>query len=401
MAKDIFETEGKASKNTEDGPSLWERFLWWLSAVDADVMKACGTDRFRYTIIGYTVLSTWIFATLSWGYFFSTLFDDTAIVVPASLFFGFVILSIDRGLIAGLNNGGKNKWLYVGLRLVLAMVIGLFLSQPIVLMLFQKDVDGHLSVVKEKKVQAFSNQVRQENAIALDQAKAEVDRLRNLQISKEQHVSDLRSDYVKETDGTGGSGKVGESTVAKVKKSAYMQSQEDLTTWKRETQPLLDSALAIQKKTEQSVQSQIDTFSKGLSDGFLTRVETLDDLMVVHPPVKYRYRLVVMLIMLIELMPLLTKLMMSSGLYEERMQLESERKKLGWQNERAGMKELEKEFYRQSFEADKRLQERIGREMDTYNNRKVYEMFHEYEREPDNVRNFWERLKSQLFFFRR
>lgn len=400
MPKDIFETEDAATHAT-DNPSGWERFLWWLSAVDADVMKECGTDRFRYTIIGYTVLATWIFATLSWGYFFSTLFEDSAIVVPAALFFGFVILSIDRGLIAGLNNGGKNKWLFVVLRLSLAMTIGFFLSQPIVLMLFAKDVDGHLPVIKEKKVQAYSNQVRMENAISLDQAKTEVDRLRNLQVSKEQHVLDLKSDYIKETDGTGGSGKVGESTVAKVKKAAFMQAQEDLTTWKRETQAQLDSALVNQKKVEQSVQSQIDVFSKGLNDGFLTRVETLDDLMVVHPPVKYRYRLVIILIMLIELMPLLTKLMMSSGLYEERMQLESEKKKLGWQNERAGMKELEKEFYRQSFEADKKLQERIGRELETYNNSKADEMFREYQRFPDDVKSFWDRIKSQLFFFRR
>ncbi|PZP51424.1 MAG: hypothetical protein DI598_03230 [Pseudopedobacter saltans] len=400
MAKDIFVTE-EAEQASQNEPSPWTKFLWWLSAVDADVMKECGTDRFRYTIIGYTVLATWIFATLSWGYFFSTLFEDAAIVVPAALFFGFVILSIDRGLIAGLNNGGRNKWLFVVLRLSLAMTIGFFLSQPIVLMLFQKDVDSHLPVIKEKKIQAYTNQVRAENAISIEQAKTEVDRLRNLQTSKEQHVLDLKNDYIKETDGTGGSGKVGEYTVAKVKKSAYLQAQDELTTWKRETQSQLDSALAKQKKVDQSIQDQIDTFSKGLNDGFLTRVETLDDLMVVHPPVKYRYRLVIMLIMLIELMPLLTKLMMASGLYEERMQLESERKKLGWQNERAGMKELEKEFYRQTYEADRRLQERIGREMEAYNNRKADELFHEYERNPDNVRNFWDRLKTQLFFFRR
>ncbi|WP_447642408.1 MULTISPECIES: DUF4407 domain-containing protein [Chitinophagaceae] len=400
MPEDIFEIEEQGKVRAEE-PTSWTRFLWWLSAVDADVMKECGTDRFRYTIIGYTVLATWIFATLSWGYFFSTLFEDSAIVIPAALFFGFVILSIDRGLIAGLNNGGKNKWLFVALRLALAMTIGFFLSQPIVLMLFQKDVDGHLPVVKEKKVQAFSNQVRQENVVALDQAKAEVDRLRNMQTAKEQHILDLKNDYIKETDGTGGSGKVGESTIAKVKKSAYMQAQEDLTIWKRETQSQLDSAVANQKRLNQSIESQIAVFSKGLNDGFLARVETLDDLMVVHPPVQYRYRLVILLIMLIELMPLLTKLMMSSGLYEERMQLENERKKLGWQNERSGMKELEKEFYRQSFEADRKLQERMGRELEHYNNRKADELFQEYQHLPDDVRSFWDRLKSQLFFFRR
>lgn len=380
-------------------PSGWEKFLWWLSATDVELMKDCGPDRFRYAVIGYTVLATWIFATLSWGYFFSTLFDDIVIVLPAALFFGFVILSIDRGLIAGLNNGGKNKWLYLLLRLCLALTIGFFLSQPIVLMLFQKDVDSHLPVIKQKRIQAYTAQLRAENAIPLQQAKTEIERIRNDQKNKEQQVLDLKNAYIRETDGTGGSGKVGESTIAKVKKSAYMQSQEDLLTWKNESRAQLDSALAANKKLEQDMQSQVDVFTQGLNDGFLTRVETLDDLMVVHPLVKYRYRLVITLIMLIELMPLLTKLMMSSGLYEEKLQLVSERKKLGWQNEREAMKDMEKEFYRQVYDSDKKLQQRLAREIEEFNNQRADNMVAEWKQNPTSVRSFWNKLKSVLFFF--
>ena len=178
-------------------------------------------------------MATWIFATLAWGYFFSTLFDDILIILPAT-FFGFVILTIDRGLIAGINsNGGKNRWLSLSVRLVLALTIGFFLSQPVVLMLFKKDVDAHLPVVKEKKIAAYTQQIRKENSIPLQAARSELDRTRNEQKSREQEILDLKNAYIRETDGTGGSGKIGEYTIARVKKIAYL-SRRRPCGWKND-----------------------------------------------------------------------------------------------------------------------------------------------------------------------
>lgn len=373
-----------------------------MAAADARLMKDCGPDRFRYTVIGYTVMATWIFATLAWGYFFSTLFDDILLILPAALFFGFVILTIDRGLIAGINsNGGKNRWLSLSVRLVLALTIGFFLSQPVVLMLFKKDVDAHLPVVKEKKTAAYTQQIRQENALPLQDARAEIDRIRNEQKNREQEILDLKNAYIRETDGTGGSGKIGEYTIARVKKMAYLKAEEDMISWKRTMQAPLDSALAQEKKLETSIQARIDEFETGLSDGFLTRIETLDDLMLTHPPVQYRYRLVIMLIMLIELMPLLTKLMMPSGLYEEKVQDAVLQKKLAWQNERAAFHEVEKEFYEKALASDKQLQHEVMEEMDAYRRKEAENYFNQWKQNPGKVRQFWEQLKSKLLYFSR
>ena len=187
-------------------------------------------------------------------------------------------------------------------------------------MLFKKDVDAHLPIVKQKRIAAYTQQIRKENALPVQQAKSEIDRIRNEQKTREQEILDLKNAYIRETDGTGGSGKIGEYTIARVKKMAYLKAEEDLVAWKRTVQAPLDSALAKEKTLENDIQSRITEFETGLSDGFLTRIETLDDLMLTHPPVQYRYRLVIMLIMMIELMPLLTKLMMPSGLYEEKLQ---------------------------------------------------------------------------------
>lgn len=386
----------------DEQASQWDKVLWWMAAADPSLMKTCGPDRFRYGVIGYTVMATWLFATLAWGYFFSTLFDDILIILPAAVFFGFIILTIDRGLIAGLNsNGGKNKWLSLSLRLLLALTIGFFISQPVVLMLFEKDIDAHLPVVKEKKITAYTKQVRDENAVVLQQAKAEIDRIRNDQKVKEQEILDLKNAYIRETDGTGGSGKIGEYTIARVKKIAYLKAEEDLITWKRNVQPALDSALAKEKITEATIQQRIAGFDKGLSDGFLTRIETLDDLMLVHPPVKYRYRLVIMLIMMIELMPLLTKLMMPSGLYEEKVQDAVQQKKLSWQAERAAIKEVEAAFYETAISTDKQLQADVMHEINELRRKQAEEEFNMWKQNPGKVRQFWDQLKSRLLYFSR
>jgi hypothetical protein len=396
----LFTSPSNSEKEVE--ASAWDKVLWWMAAADPQLMKDCGPDRFRYSVIGYTVMATWLFATLAWGYFFSTLFDDSLIIIPAALFFGFVILTIDRGLLAGLNStGGKNRWLSLSLRLVLALTIGFFISQPVVLMLFEKDINAHLPVVKEKKITAYTKQVRDENAITLQQAKTEIDRIRNQQQIKEQEILDLKNAYIRETDGTGGSGKIGEYTIAKVKKMAYLKAEEDLIVWKRNMQPALDSATAKEKLTEAAIQQRITEFDKGLTDGFLTRVETLDDLMLVHPPVKYRYRLVIMLIMMIELMPLLTKLMMPSGLYEEKVQDAVQQRKLYWQTERAALKEVEKAFYETALSTDKQLQADVMHEINEYRRKQAEEQFDQWKQNPGKVRQLWDQLKIRLLYFSR
>ncbi len=396
----LFTSPSNPEKEAE--ASAWDKVLWWMAAADPQLMKDCGPDKFRYGVIGYTVMATWLFATLAWGYFFSTLFDDSLIIIPAAIFFGFVILTIDRGLLAGLNStGGRNKWLSLSLRLVLALTIGFFISQPVVLMLFEKDINAHMPVVKEKKITAYTKQVRDENAVILQQAKAEVDRIRNEQQVKEQEILDLKNAYIRETDGTGGSGKIGEYTIARVKKMAYLKAEEDLIAWKRNMQPALDSASAKQKLTEATIQQRITEFDKGLADGFLTRVETLDDLMLVHPPVKYRYRLVIMLIMMIELMPLLTKLMMPSGLYEEKVQDAIAQRKLYWQTERTAIKEVEKAFYENALTTDKQLQADVMHEINEYRRQQAAEAFNQWKQNPGKVRQFWDQLKSRLLYFSR
>ncbi|UYQ94620.1 DUF4407 domain-containing protein [Chitinophaga horti] len=296
------------------------RFLWWLAAADADILKDCKADKERYRIVGIAVLVTWMFATLAWGYFFSTVLNDDMIVAALALFFGFAILSIDRSLIAAMSrNQSGNKFVPVAFRLLLAVTIGLFISQPVVLMLFQKDIQAQIVLNKQTKLDTFRKELGELNAARKSEIQGGLDGLNAEVRTKEEQVKDYKDAYIRETDGTGGSGRIGESAIARVKKSEYLKAEEDLIKLRKANAPkILEREAQLQQLVkEDSVKEQAYIIT--LTDGFLAQTEALTDLTEKHPPLKQRYRLVVFLITLIEVMPLLTKLLMPKGEYDEKL----------------------------------------------------------------------------------
>ncbi|HTJ13605.1 MAG TPA: DUF4407 domain-containing protein [Dinghuibacter sp.] len=351
--------ERNASKNPPFGqppirkeePDGFSRFLWWLATVDPEVMRDCGSEKERYRIIGMSVLVTWIFATLAWGYFFSTIIDDELVVGGLAVFFGLAILAIDRNLIAAM--GKSTSWLPVVFRLALAVTIGFFLSQPIVLMLFDKDIQSQVALNKVKKMQVFSQQLDVNNAPLVADYQSHIKQLQQQETTGADQVRFLKDGYIKETDGTGGSGKIGEASVARVKKAEYLKAQDAQDQLVRQDDPQIALYQAKLDTLEAQNKQKEQVYSANLSDGFLARVEALSDLLKEHAPMRTRYQLVILIITLIEVMPVVAKLLLPKGEYEARVAQSVE---LGVY--RAGLaaereKELEAYYQEKSLESDK------------------------------------------------
>ena len=132
-------------------PSKWAKFLWWLSTAEKELLADCVIDRNRYCIIGMTVMGTWLFATLAWTYFFSTVVSNIYICFALGIFMGGIILTIDRALIKGINKFNKNKIAPLLFRGVLAVTIGMFMAQPALLYLFDKEIHLQISLDNEQK----------------------------------------------------------------------------------------------------------------------------------------------------------------------------------------------------------------------------------------------------------
>lgn len=388
----------KEEEITAPAPDGMTRFLWWLAAADADILKDCRTEKERYRIIGISVLVTWMFATLAWGYFFSTIVNDDMVVAGLALFFGFAILSIDRTLIAAMSrsNGGI-KVMPVIFRLVLAVTIGLFISQPVVLMLFKKDIDAQLELSKQTKLDAYRDQLVKLNAGQLATLQQSMDQGKLQLAQKAAELKVYKDGYIKETDGTGGSGRIGESDIARVKKSAYLKSEEELQTMQRAWEPQ-QQQLQAQMARMHSVDSLKETvYLSTLTNGFLAQIEALHELTETHPPVKQRYRLIVFIITLIEVMPLLSKILMPKGEYDEKLAAATAQGVASAQLETESGKELQEHYQAAALQADKETVDHLFAATKDIRKEQAEALVKEWRnRENSQYQHLWQQAKKLL-----
>ena len=309
----------------EHGP--FTHFLWWLSTAEKEIITDCAIDRNRYSIIGYIVLTTWLFATGAWTYFFSTAIDNPWVFIPLGIFMGFIVLCIDRALIKGINRKNRNRLTPFLFRGLLALTIGLFMAQPAILFLFDKEIKVQISLDNETRkahkrseLDSLYGQRKKE----LLKAKQEIEQQQAIQ---QAGVTEALNNYLKEADGTGGSGKVGIEKIALAKKNAYEQLDAEKKLNLLQSQPRLDSIQRALGTLETTVQKEEDTFASLLNTGFLTRMEGLNNLLKANNTLRFRYYLIVAILMLIELMPVIVKSLLPSGAYEEKVALREEMEK--------------------------------------------------------------------------
>ncbi len=308
-------------------PSIRKRFLWWLSTAEEDLLKGCLIDKNRYAIIGMLVLGTWAFATLAWWYFFSTVVAQWWISLLLGIFMGGIILQIDRALIKGISNKGKQQLPPLIFRGLLALSIGLFMAQPALLFLFDKEVRVQVSIDNEQRKQTKMKKqemvYQQERNSLIDQKKAAKNELNKSYAE----VAAARDNFIKETDGTGGSKKVGLKNIALAKKSTYEKLDADYQNQVTSLNPQIKYVDSSLKLLDEKILKENDAFQSLLNNGFITRIEALNHLVQSSTAVAFRYYLLVVILLLIELMPVLAKLLLPVGTYELKVRLQEEMEK--------------------------------------------------------------------------
>ncbi|TAD83897.1 MAG: DUF4407 domain-containing protein [Bacteroidetes bacterium] len=319
------------ASNTTSTPSATDRLLWWLATAEPELIRNCVVDGNRYRIVGCSVLATALFATLAWSYFFSTAVQNPIAYLLLGLFMGFVIVTIDRTLIKGINKNGKNQLGALLFRGFLAIAIGTFMAQPAVLYLFDKEVQLQASLDNEARRQTQLKAVE----VVFAGKKAELLAAQN---SIEQRLSNqkllveaARQNFLAETDGSGGSGKVGISTIALAKKREFEKLEAEYSTLSLKLKPQQDSLLRQLGGIADSIKTRQLQFATLLNNGFLTRIEALDNLVRSNPALAFRYYLIVALLMLIELMPVIAKTLLPTGSYDHHVRLQEAFEQQQWE----------------------------------------------------------------------
>jgi len=320
----MSETNISISQRENYVPTWFSKFLWWLSTAEKELLVDCVVDRNRFRIIGMTVLATWAFATLAWTYFFSTVIDNALLFVALGLFMGFVILTIDRALIKGITKFNKNKFAPLLFRGVLALTIGTFMAQPALLFMFDKEIKLQTSLDNEKKKMQKLNELDTLYKNHKEELTGQIAQLKNELNQKYTDVSKARENYIAESDGTGGTGKIGIKDIALAKKKEYEKLDAEYQGLFNNEQRKINGFEKELQDIDEAVKKDEQQFTTYFNNGFLTRIEALNNLIKNNAALQFRYYLLVIILLLIELMPVIAKTLLPSGTYDEKVKLREE-----------------------------------------------------------------------------
>ncbi len=140
--------------------NLFKRLFFWLSGAGTETLEQCPNwEQRKYVAFGATVLVPCAFAFIACAYALSTLTNDPRVIYPVAAVWAFIILTIDRALLAGYRPflSWWRKLSQFSLRLLVAILMGLTIAHPLVLLLFRDTIQ---TVVEEKR----SAEISQERA---------------------------------------------------------------------------------------------------------------------------------------------------------------------------------------------------------------------------------------------
>jgi Domain of unknown function (DUF4407) len=378
-------------------PTKWNQFLWWLATAEKELLVDCVIDRNRYAIIGYSVLGTWIFATLAWAYFFSTVVANVFAALALGLFMGAIILSIDRALIKGINKFNKNKFTPLLLRGLMALTIGVFMAQPALLYMFNKEIHVQISLDNEQKKRDKRNQQDTLFYASKNELLTKKQTLQTQLDNKYKEVATARNNFIAETDGTGGSKKIGLEAIAKAKQNAYLKLDGEFAILQANTLPQIkgiDSSLAA---IETSIYKEQTTFDTLLNDGFLTRIEALNNLVKSNAALQFRYYLLIIILMLIELMPVIAKTLLPAGTYDEKVQLREQMEKEIVTTNLQQEQQLKELYNRLAFEQDSSFVTQFFNDVKQERKNKLQEKVKEWKQENNqSFDSLWSNVKRDM-----
>ena len=157
-------------------PSAATKFFWWCAGADEKVlMYSSYADHVKYVGIGGVVLATGFMAALAMGFAIHTIFNNWFATIPVAIIWSLIVFNLDRFIVSSTGKGdGESSISLKELgnatpRLIMAVLLGLTISAPL-----------------ETKI--FHNEIQREWRLSMDQ----------MALSKKYEVTQIENDHNKE-----------------------------------------------------------------------------------------------------------------------------------------------------------------------------------------------------------
>ena len=320
------------------------RFLWFCAGADEDILKYSSyADHVKYVGLGGVVLATGVMAALSMGFAIHTIFNGNwYATIPIAIVWSLIVFNLDRFIVSSTGKGdGKDtisgkEFLNALPRLAMAILLGLTISAPLETRIFSREIEREWIETKDQLVQKKVYEIEQLYESRLKEAEKRRDEKKKQ--LEEQNII-VKENQVRATEERmrGGEGKQWRVDTAALNKSLRTQTLY-------ETQ--LDSLEKVVLSISPLKSADIDSARfKILSDtsGFLDQIMMLEKLSaegkrvaeldeatkqvkigkdnkpvykVVVPPAAVPIWMVRLLFMIIEIVPVIFKLMLIKSPYD-------------------------------------------------------------------------------------
>ena len=134
-----------------------KHIFFWLSGAGADTLEQCpGWEQRKYVAFGATVLVPTVFAFIACAYALSTLTDNWKVIIPVALAWGLIIMTIDRALLSIYRSYQRfhRKISQFFLRIVVAALMGVTISHPLTLLLFNDTISSVVEGDRQTEIEA-------------------------------------------------------------------------------------------------------------------------------------------------------------------------------------------------------------------------------------------------------
>lgn len=301
----------------------FQKFLLVCSGANIHILKKTPSEWNKFSGIGGIVLFTAVFATLSAGYAMFTIFDNFWASAGFGVLWGLMIFNLDRYIVSSIKKTGTwwNQILMAIPRLILATFLGIIISKPLELKIFEKEVNKQLNTIiqrNKKQLQAEMNGRILQQSGPFDTEKKEINaKIAAYKASYDSAAVELEKEILGTKTGVT-SGKIGYGTNAKRKAELKEQRRQDLENYQKQMAPRLEyldkevSKVYTNLETERTKTETVeDKFN-----GFAARLQALDELGKNSAIIALAATFIMGLFICLEISPVLVKLISSVGPYD-------------------------------------------------------------------------------------
>lgn len=380
------------SFGTSSKPKSESNFLWWCAGAHQKLLKQFPSEHIKYAGLGGVLLATLVLAALSSGYAIYSVFGSWIWTICFGLIWGLIIFNFDRFLVSTMRKYGvsKKRQLLMAIpRLALALLIGLTIARPLELKLFEKEIAVKMNENLHHKIQRNDSLLQIENKALTNTALSERQQLNARKLSIEDTLRNLQTAYVQEADGTGGSGRRGIEKLTHMKMDAYNQALVRFGPELSDIDQKLKTQDSILSNTQQLNETKRKDYEKVAiaNMGFLERNKALSDLANEEPSVWWTSLLLSILIIIIEIGPVLSKLIMPIGPYDIALAKEELLQMASDENEMRKGKDIVFEKKKSFYQKQKQMSDELVDKLTKLQQKHIDEELEKWERGEWNAKD--------------